>query len=324
MKKYLFPLLALAFFACDDNENRQGPGTPFNPEIIASTNTGGEVFFAEILSNSEARVRKVSVGHDDADGIVFDNTRNRVYQANRSDNAIVAYSNVSNQVRKPSLDEVATVSQDTVNINNARGLAFNDQVLVLADDVNPGAFSCYQTNGDSVSFLSRKEVTFQVWGVDLDGNDLYAVVDEANRVNVYSNVNFNNSTLPLPQTVTITGMVRSHGIHYEASEDLMILTDIGAASSATDGGLHIIPNWSVASIDGVIAAFEQTVISGSATELGNPVDVAYDASRDLIIVAERANEGGKIMWFRNSTLGGNMAPDYQTAFAGASSVAFER
>ncbi|WP_353088530.1 hypothetical protein [Flavobacterium sp.] len=95
--------------------------------------------------------------------------------------------------------------------------------------------------------------------------------------------------------VTITGLVRTHGITNAASNDRMVLTDVGAVASDIDGGLIFINNFSLVIAatpnGGTIALTNQVRVYGPLSTLGNPVDVAYDAVSKPIYVSERANMG---------------------------------
>ena len=106
---------------------------------------------------------------------------------------------------------------------------------------------------------------------------------------------------------------------------MVILTDIGDASNQSDGGFHYISGF-VSKFDatpngGTLAfAGNQIRVSGGLTGLGNPVSVDYEHSDNTVFIAERANDGGKILFFNNIEAGGNLAPSFNSPFPGASSV----
>ncbi|KAA1175952.1 hypothetical protein FWJ25_02135 [Marinobacter salinexigens] len=99
--------------------------------------------------------------------------------------------------------------------------------------------------------------------------------------------------------------VNLHGIDYEASSDRLVVSDVGQASSATDGKLYVVSNASTA--DGTVAA--DTTIKGSDTRFGNPVDLQLTGTD--VRIAEKANGGGAILVYRNifEVAGGNVAAD---------------
>jgi len=104
----------------------------------------------------------------------------------------------------------------------------------------------------------------------------------------------------------------------------MILTDVGSATSATDGGIIVINDFSskiaaTANL-GTITLSNQVRIYGPNSTLGNPVDVAYDSVTDKIYIAERLNAGGTVLTFTLPTTTSDAAPLNTRAEAGASSV----
>ena len=187
-------------------------------------------------------------------------------------------------------------------------MAVSGDFLVVAQDANDGnnnqnRLLVYERDGDIVTLEDAFDVDFNTWGLHADVNTLFAVVDNSNEIAVIDSFFTKSGDAVAPtRRVAVEGLVRTHGITYDADSDLMLLTDVGEASSPTDGALIAVPNWSTASADNVISAAEQSRISGDATLLGNPVDVAYDADSDLVYVAERANGGGRILVFNTPHL----------------------
>jgi len=103
---------------------------------------------------------------------------------------------------------------------------------------------------------------------------------------------------------------------------VMVLTDVGSGAVADDGAFAIVRDFMSAMQDGTISADEQVRVAGASTLLGNPVDVAYDYTNDLVYIAERANGGGRILAFDGATGGGDVTPRYARDFAGASAIYF--
>jgi hypothetical protein len=101
-----------------------------------------------------------------------------------------------------------------------------------------------------------------------------------------------------------------HGVVF--ANNRLLLTDVGAgagAGSDTDGRIYVVPISTTATGNKTA-----TVIQGSATNLGNPVDAVLKGTD--FIVAEKANRpdgrtSGAILVFRNifNTAGGNIAPN---------------
>jgi hypothetical protein len=78
------------------------------------------------------------------------------------------------------------------------------------------------------------------------------------------------------QVVAIESMVRTHGITYDREGDIMILTDVAAAASTTDGAFTVIRNYNTKASDDVITTAEQIIVEGPQSLMGNPVDIAFD------------------------------------------------
>src|SRR5690606_2746958 len=125
--------------------------------------------------------------------------------------------------------------------------------------------------------------------------------------------------------ITIEGITRTHGIAEDGGS--VILTDIGDATDERDGGFHFINNF-VSKFDatpnGGTLAFSgnQVRVSGALTQLGNPVAVEYEKISQTVFIAERANDGGKVLFFNEFAPGGNLAPTLSSPFEGASSLYF--
>lgn len=77
--------------------------------------------------------------------------------------------------------------------------------------------------------------------------------------------------------------VNLHGIVYVRAQNVLILSDVGSAASATDGQLFVIANASTASGNTPVRYRN----SGAASNLGNPVDIAYFGT--TLYVAEKSN-----------------------------------
>ena len=120
-----------------------------------------------------------------------------------------------------------------------------------------------------------------------------------------------------PSDGTAKISVNLHGIDYVASADLLVLTDVGSAASATDGQLFTIASASTAS--GLTAVRFRN--SGAATMLGNPVDVVTDGM--AAYVAEKSNN---MLQRYDGILGltgtASTAPNAMLTVPSAESVAF--
>lgn len=115
-----------------------------------------------------------------------------------------------------------------------------------------------------------------------------------------------------------------HGIRYVASDDLLIVSDVGSGAVDNDGALMTIP--AASSADGVTNVGKRIANPGDGSDLtglGNPVDIAFDGA-DLY-VAEKIN--GQIQVWRDfltdASLTGNVAPSDTVAATAPESIVLQ-
>lgn len=276
------------------------------------------------VTGTDSRV--VSTPYDDADGIVYDEKRNAIYQVNRTDSRLVAYSDVDGMQDG---DMIIPGAIGPASFTNGREATFYNNKVVVADDITPGRLASYHVNEDQINDFRWHDVGFEVWGIQATSKDLWAIVDVSSDLAYFQNY-FREKSGPISPTaqVTIEGLVRTHGLNYDEDADVMVLTDIGSAASGDDGGLIIINDfWSkymnAASGSGMIPMSEQIRIYGPMSELGNPVDVAVHSDSDMIFVAERKQDGGKFLIFEIPAMSGDLAPAVSVPYAGASAVTID-
>ncbi|MGB5926521.1 MAG: hypothetical protein WBH03_00020 [Cyclobacteriaceae bacterium] len=258
-----------------------------------------------------------------AEGIYYDEANDLLVQANRSDNQLDAYMGTSSVMSDMSLTADYSSSSD---LESPRELAVNGDMYVVADN-GSNRFFVYNRSGSSFSLMNTVDVPFQVWGIAFKGDDLYAVVDADNDLAVYYDFlsNVMDGTMYPSKRVTIEGIVRTHGLTYDGSDDVMIMTDIGDAANGTDdGGFHVINDFSSkfdALSDGDLLTVDmQTRVAGASTMLGNPIDVAYDSEEDAVYISEIGN--GKVLGFTNIGNGGDLSPTFSMDLTSASSIYF--
>ena len=286
-------------------------------QIYASSNNSGMVGVFDIKSDNSVMMSNFPSMAMDADGIFYDADMDVLYQLNRSDNVVNTYANASSN---PTL--MASSSADSAN---GREIAVSGNKLVVAQDANDSnggnQFFVYDYSPTAITLDKVYDADINLWGIHLEGSTMFAIEDNTNRLAVYENF-FERpaGAISATRSIEIEGIVRTHGITYDAATDVMYLTDVGAASSPTDGTFTVIANFMTAMADGIVTLSEQIIVAGDATFLGNPVDIAYDSNSDMIFIAERANGGGRILGFTTPTTSGNIAPDYNAEFAGASAV----
>lgn len=127
-----------------------------------------------------------------------------------------------------------------------------------------------------------------IWDTDYDPeNDRLYAAGTAGDVLVYDDFFAMGASATPSRTIraAMTGVVSNiHGIVHDLESDTLIVTDVGDAASASDGALYVIENASTASGE----VTPKATVSGAATALGNPVDLAFDGTHAYI--AEKSND----------------------------------
>lgn len=325
-------LFALLFTSCNSDDNLNRGVTTSQTAHLYTTTHNGDVKRFDINSGVETTYANSS---SDSEGIFFSSEGDFFTIVSRSSNRLESYNGIS------TLGEGGTKNPENVifgsdDLENPRDLAVNGDYYVVTDNTDldgdettpEGRLFVYIRTASTFILRNVLQTKFRVWGVEFVGDDLFLAVNETNKLAVYRNflnANMNNRIVTADKIVSIQGLVRVNGLDFDRGT--MVLSDIGEAESATDGGIHIIENFqekfSNAAIGGFINAEDQLRISGGNTLLGNPVNLVYDAAYDVIFVAEALNNGGRVLAFNNATsVSGNISPDLKYGLPGASSVFF--
>ncbi|WPP51432.1 hypothetical protein [Catalinimonas niigatensis] len=290
--------------------------------LFASTNTGSNftIFDVEDLKDIEKTI--ANTGSMDADGIYYDAEKDIVYQLSRTESVVHAYTKVS---ELKGTEDVTPAYSSTSDFTSGREITVSGNKLIVAEDVDDMNKLIVYTLGDSAITLDKiYEVDFNLWGIQLKRGTLYAVKDNTNMLAVFEDFLSNPEGWIMPtKSVAIDGIVRTHGVDYDVAQDIMVLTDVGDAESDTDGGVHVIANFSnvlmeTADMD-TISMDKQRHIAGDKTMLGNPVDAVIGTDK-MLYVAERANGGGRFLVFNYPGEYCNVKPKVDVTYEGASAV----
>lgn len=332
MKRIILSISALAFLltSCSNDE-----GTPMELmatselKLVTTSNTTGKISYSNLLE-SPTVAKSLTVNGLDADGAYFNSETDEFMLASRTNNTLQLYKGLNSSVSNNTDALLLQASTGNTDFNNPREIAVSgDKVIVTQDqnaaNGNTNKLIVYQKTSSGFTLLNSYTVNFKTWGIHIEGTTLYAVADSSSDLVVFENFfsNANGSILPTKR-VTIEGLVRTHGITFSAADNRMILTDVGSATSATDGGIIVINDFSskiaaTANL-GTITMANQVRIYGPNSTLGNPVDVAYDSVTDNIYIAERLNAGGTVLTFALPTTTNDATPLNTRAEAGVSSV----
>lgn len=336
MKRIILSISALTFLltSCSDEEGM--PTAPVAPitaapelKLVTTSNTSGKVSYVNLLETSPT-AKSLTINGLDADGAFFNSESDELILASRTNNTLQLYKGLNNSVANNMDALLLQASTGNTDFNNPREIAVSGDKVIVAQDqnaanANTNKFIVYQKTNSGFTLLNTYTLNFKVWGIHIEGTTLYAVADSSSDLLVFENfyANANGSILPTKR-VTIEGLVRTHGITFSATDNRMILTDVGSATSDIDGGIIVINDFSTkiaaTANMGTIAMSNQVRIYGPNSNLGNPVDVAYDNVTDKIYIAERLNAGGKVLTFSLPTTTGDATPLNSRAEAGVSSV----
>lgn len=329
----LFSLLTLSTFALtscsDDDDNTMQEQPTVSTKLYTSNNADGNITYYDVTDTSNITATTLVTTSVAADGVYFDGSSDTVIQASRSGFALEGFDNVANIASGTSV--TAAVS-GTADMSSPRELAVSGNFYVVADSADAdgdvttpdGRLFVYQKSGGQ--FVLRNTITtnFKLWGIVFNGQDLYAIVDTTGDLAVFSGFLSNNTdaTVAASKRITVEGIVRTHGIAFDANTNTAVLTDIGSAMDASDGGFHVISNFTTklnaTPNNGTLSVSQQVRVAGNNTVLGNPVDVAYDGATETVFIAEAAN--GKILAFNNIGAGGNLTPAVNNNLMSASAV----
>jgi len=291
-------------------------------DVYVSSNTQGRIGVFSCDENQDVNYTTFVNQGADADGIYYNVAQDYLIQLNRTNNTLDLFTNVQENLSNGVPPTYVTSS--TSDFINGREIAvFGNSVVVAqdanADNGNSNKFYVYQFNTSGFTLVNTYDANINLWGIHANGGNLFAIEDNSDRLVVYNNFFWNtDGPIVADMVVEIDDMVRTHGLTYDAANDLMILTDVGDAASATDGAFLTVDNFMAAAADGVIQSSEQNRVSGPMSLLGNPVDVALN--EDKIFIAERKTDGGRLLVFDVPTNTSDAAPIYNELFAGASAV----
>jgi len=329
----LFTTVSLLSCSDDDDNSVAMDDQPVaSVQLYASNNSDGNITIYDVTDQSAVTTSTLITASLAADGVYYNQDEDFLLQASRSDLGLEGYNTTS------ILTSGTTINVDadgTNDMESPREVAVNGNLIVVADNADvdgdtttpDGRLFIYSKSGNNITLRNTIITDFKLWGITFKGDDLFAIVDTTNQLAVFTDFlnNITDMSLSATKTIAVEGIVRTHGLTYDVQSDVMILTDIGEASNGQDdGGFHYIEGFTnkfnTLSEGATLALDQQVRVSGSATLMGNPVDVAYDAATQTVYIAEAGNSGGQILAFNNFESGGNIAPFINNSLAAASSV----
>lgn len=325
-------LITGVYVSCGSDDSLNGNVRTSETAHLYATTKTGQVKKYDI---NTGKVNTFNTLSQEAEGVYFSTNEDTFTIVSRSGGRLETYAGISS-FPPGATENIESELYSQAVLESPRDLAVNGNFYVVSDNTDldgdettpEGRLFIFMKT--EAGFMLRNTVTtkFKVWGVEFVGDDLYAVVDETNRLAVYRNfiaTHFLNRIVTADKIVAIQGLLRTHGIHFD--NGTMVLSDIGEVESPSDGALHVIKDFenkfTAAPVGGFISSEDQNRISGGNTKLGNPVNIQYDSAYNVIFVAEAKNSNGLILAFNKATsIEGNVAPDLNYTLAGANSVYF--
>ena len=300
-------------------------------EVYVSSNTTGMISYFEVEEDFQYDMEQVMVQAQDADGIYYDDSDNTIYQVNRTSNVVNAYADITDfddgDTWTPSATSVAG------EFMNGREIAYSNGQVIVADDdtddilpTSSDRFVIYSAMPNDLQYQKTLLTPTNLWGIQLVGNNLWAIEDNSSNVVVFNNIFSNNDgdVVTPDKVVEVEGIIRTHGLFYDQNSDVMILTDVADGTNDSDGAFSVISGFaSKFNNQDMISNSDQITVRGSNTMLGNPVDVAYEHESATVYIAERANAGGQFLVFEVPAQDGNIAPVISQSVAGASAIDIE-
>lgn len=311
-KKYLhnaiglIAVVSIMAIACkkDDSELSQIPTVSrlYVSNADLDTNVANISIFDPADAAGFPEAYNFKSGLPDANGIYFDPTNGIVFQVGR------ATKTIKSLTVNPDGSLTAKTSFTDANLVSARDIAFDrdSNILYVASNTDSAIYVYRNATTKTGEVTSDKKFKLdgEPWGIHLADNELYVVIDkERVEVQQFNGISALASGPIAPVVrVKIAGATRLHGITYSAALGVMLLTDIGQPETTvptynTDGSIYIIDSLTANfAVSGNITPAR--TITGAATGLGNPVDIAIDdrEGKGTIYVAEKANK--KILAFR--------------------------
>ncbi len=245
------------------------------------------------------------IPHNKATGLMYDGDVDAIYQVDASSNQIVVFANLAYQ------DTSATIlpfSYSRTEITKVQGMTGTGSVAILAQVANAAnnfqnQLITYYTSFNELKYLNTKNISFEPWDVFISGNTLFVSEVNSDSLSIFNSYPYKEESNIEPDLrVQIEGIQNMSGVYYDASSDIMFISDSGDVLSDSDGSIHVIEGFYNKFTQAIldtrsISLIDQSVIEGTNTFIGNPCDIVFDKRSNLIVVAENLNGGGRILGY---------------------------
>ncbi|HEY1009092.1 MAG: hypothetical protein ACO1NS_10215 [Daejeonella sp.] len=316
---FLVLLFTVILSACTKDDNEPLPKSTVSRLYVSNADTDTAVpnlfIFDPADSTSFPKPYQFDSKLPDGNGIVFDPYSGIVYQVSRQER----------NIRSFSVETDGTLSEKGSFIDerlpSAREIAFdrNRKSLYVSSDSDSAiyVYGGIDTLRSTVRATKKLKINDgRPWGIHLEGENLFVALDQGKlEVLLFENASaLQVGLISANKRIAIAGATRLHGITYSSESDVLMITDIGDASSKTDGAIYIIEEAAAKFTAQGSQITPTRTIRGVSTGLGNPVDIAFDKreGKGLIYVAEKANN--KILVFKLAD-NGNVDPFMTTTLS---------
>lgn len=297
----------------EDEDGEMEEGNPGN--IFLTSNPDGPSDFLVRL-NQELAVAQTYGGLQDLKGIqsaVFDDSDQAFITVDQNDGkgAVLVVKGIIDNTNDSLGTVFRKISGEMTGLIAPKGIeVVKDLNLIIVSDNGAKNIKAFGLDADGnqapVYTIALGNSTRSVWDTHYDKNsDTLFAAGTDGAVLVYDDFSVNHGATGPTKTITPTNhlgevlSINLHGIQYLDFADILILSDVGLATSATDGQLFVIENAMGANGNAEISI----LVKGLNTKLGNPVDVLYldgdlyvaEKSNDLILVFEDFLEFGGLV-----------------------------
>lgn len=319
--------ISVAGSACQKNETIVNQKKGKSILYVSNADTSSLVANLDVYNRADADMpmakTEVNTGAKDGNGVFVDIKTNTLFQLSRQKKTLYIFSGAQQLMG----DAMPTKMFTDSTLSSGREIAYDkmNNTLFIANNSDSSIRVYANATMLNGSVVGKKiKIPGQPWGIHYDEmNDrLLVLIDLAGmRVEVYNHPAgmmegsvMPNSVLNVSDRLNGT-FSRLHGITYSSKLDMLFVTEIGEAALPVtpapgkpafnaDGGILIFEGATQKLTTGGTFAATKTIY-GSATGLGNPVDIAIDDTNEkLVYVAEKANK--KILAFSLAAVGNTM------------------
>ena len=335
-KAFYFLSVALLFLTSCETTKDDTTFTDLG-KVFVSSNNQSKIGIFDFSDIDNKKIVEYQTTTDSSAGIYFDSNRDIVYQVDRENKRLNAYSRLSTNDPGTIILPSAISTSD---LNNPRGLTSDNNIAIVADAAsvdNPeNRLLMFDVSAKEITLRNEFTVDFELMDIQLVGNTLYASESGSDSLAVFNNFFANsNGAIQADFKIKLEDVNNINGIHYTLSNDLMIITDTGNLTGGIeDGQIILIEDFNLKLSEALqeasktISGTEMLFIKGSNTSLQNPVDAVFHEFANRVIVAERSTNGGVFLSFeypiQNSSSNElNLTPFYSINYNGISNLYFD-